>query len=150
MVRILLAIDGSHMRRIPVQIGTSYSELVSVVIDPFPENFAVAKSFRTRGSLDAHDVCRKTVPIASSKTATVKGSVIRGFETTRYRLTVVVTKSTGYAGRQSGSLRRVKQLKQSQPEIPIDAADHIIRQGHASVFRGLGVLPGKILVNNGR
>jgi hypothetical protein len=150
MVPILLAIDGSHMRRIPVQIGTSDSELISVVIDPFPENMAVAKSFRTRCSPDAHDICRKTVPVASPKTAAMIGAVVRGLEATGYRLTVIVPKSAGYAGRKSCTLRRVKHLKQFQPEIPVDAANHIIRQGHAGVIRGPGVLPGKILVNNGR
>src|ERR1700743_2184612 len=78
MMGELFAINGADMRRIPVQIGASDAELDAVVIDPLPENVAVAQSFRAGGALDADDVGREPVAIAAAKAAAVVGAVARG------------------------------------------------------------------------
>lgn len=42
VTRKFLTVDRSDMRGVSIQIGSSESELASVIIDPFPENLAVA------------------------------------------------------------------------------------------------------------
>src|SRR6185369_10169304 len=67
VISVLLAIDGRDVRRIPVEIGTSDSELLAVLIDPFPEGFGGNPSLGACSAFDTHDVGRQPVAIAAAE-----------------------------------------------------------------------------------
>src|SRR5580704_2147126 len=93
MIGIFLAVDRRHMWGIPVEIGTADAELLAVVIDPFPDNIAGKLPLRPRCAVDAHDIRRKPVTVASAETTAVVRPVVGCLETACNRLTIIVAEA---------------------------------------------------------
>src|ERR1043165_848891 len=69
---ILLAIDRSDMRRIPIKIRAPDPEVLLVRIDPFPKLFARGETLQTGLALDAHEIGRKSMAVAAAAAPAMK------------------------------------------------------------------------------
>jgi hypothetical protein len=80
MSYVFRTVDWSEMRWVSIQIWTSDSELLFVLVDPFPQSLGLARTLVLAFAIHADDVCGEPVTIASSRKATVIGLVIRGLQ----------------------------------------------------------------------
>ena len=97
VIGIFLAVDRRHVRGVSIEIGPSDSKLLPVCIDPFPEGFSGSETLRPCRTIDAHNIRRKPVAIASTEAASVIGPVVGRLEDACNRLTIVNAERAGYA-----------------------------------------------------
>ena len=94
-------------------------------IDPVPKKFAGDQTLPPGRAIDAHDIRRKPVAIASTEATSMVGSVVSGLQAARDRLAVVIAERAGYARRQARLLGDMKHLKELPLEITIHTADYV-------------------------
>jgi hypothetical protein len=87
---IFLAVDRCDMRRVPAEIWAPNSELLPMRINPLPELFGGSPSLVASSALDAHDICRKPMPIATAGAPAMIRPVARGLKAACDRLAVVM------------------------------------------------------------
>ena len=111
MIGIFLSVDRSDVRRIPAEIGPPDAELLAVGIDPFPERFTGGQTLGPRRAIDADDIGRQPMAIASAQAAAVIGPVVGSLEAAGNRLAIVIAEGAGDARRQARRLGDVKHVK---------------------------------------
>ena len=99
VISIFLAVDRRHVRGISIEIGPSDSKLLPVCIDPFPEGFSGSETLRPCRTIDAHNIRRKPVAIASTEATSMIGSVVGRLEAAGNRLAIVIAERAGDARR---------------------------------------------------
>src|SRR3984893_14747106 len=98
VISIFLAVDRCHVRGVSIEIRPSDSKLLPVCIDPFPEGFSGSETLRPCRTIDAHNIRRKPVAIASTEAASVIGPVVGRLKAACNRLAIVIAERAGYAG----------------------------------------------------
>ncbi|ODM79855.1 hypothetical protein A6X20_25615 [Bradyrhizobium elkanii] len=112
MSSILPTIDRCEMRRVSIQIWTSNSELLFVLVDPFPQSLGLDCTLLLAAAIHADDVCGESVTIASTRAAPVIRFVICGLQPVCNRLAVVIAESACDPGCQSGLFPCMEQIEQ--------------------------------------
>src|SRR5262245_29155203 len=69
---ILRAVARRDMRRIAVEIGPPDSELLLVLVDPLPQDFAGSETLHPRLALHAHEIDREAVAVAAAAASAVE------------------------------------------------------------------------------
>jgi len=67
VIGIFLAVERCHMRRISVEIRPPDPKLLPMFIDSFPEDFRGSPSLIPCPALDAYDIGRKPVAVATAE-----------------------------------------------------------------------------------
>jgi hypothetical protein len=97
VISIFLAVDRCHVRGVSIEIRPSDSKLLPVCIDPFPEGFSGSKTLRPCRTIDAHNIRRKPVAIASTEATSMIGPVVGRLKAACNRLAIVIAERAGYA-----------------------------------------------------
>src|SRR4030081_2059020 len=99
VISIFLAVDRCHVRGVSIEIRPSDSKLLPVCIDPFPEGFSGSPTLRPCRTIDAHNIRRKPVAIASTEATSMIGPLVGRLQAACNRLAIVIAERAGYAGR---------------------------------------------------
>src|SRR5262245_63466889 len=133
------------MRWILVEIRTADPKLFFVRIDPLPQEVTPRVSLRTCLALDAHEIGRKPMAIATAAAPAMVRAVRRSLFTADELLPVIIAESAGYAGRKPGLVHRAKRTIQLPFEAAIHASDHVVLQRHPGFLRCCRILPREVL-----
>jgi hypothetical protein len=74
---ILLTVDWRHVGWISIQIGSAYSEIFAVRVDPGPQFFICIPSLGISLTVRTHKIDGKPVAITAAQASSMVGSVCR-------------------------------------------------------------------------
>src|SRR5260370_37023220 len=144
--RIFPAIDGSDMRRVSIEIGSSDTKIFIVRIDPLPQLLTGTPSLCPCLALHADDIGRKPVTVAAAEASTMIRPVALSLLPRRDGLPIIVAKCARYTWHQAGIVEHAQRMIERDPETRIHAANHVIHGRHPRSFSSSWILPREILI----